>query len=538
MSRQRRGCRHYGCPAGKFKKWGWIFNTCEKCGGRYGFGCGCTCGNGRGVVDDRGACNTCSDVGVVDATGTCSNCTDPAMGVGPQCAFTNAATCSDVGVVDAAGTCSNCADPATGVGPRCAYTNAATCNGKGVVDATGACDCTSPVTGTGPTCSEYTNARTCNGKGVVDATGACECTSPVTGTGPTCSEYTNARTCNGNGVVDATGACDCTYKVKGGDDNCKDATEARLAAQEKTDYYIFHGLSAVLVVIIEFWGIAYLLHLRCHRGQKLHCKHARLLLEFGVRSFDMFSDWAFYAISLRPAADGGLFATTYGGDAEAVRSASLAFCVTGLLLWAPDLWAFCVRTSPDGHARRSTTRRVTVLVVCAEDIPQLCLSSLYLDHLGFDLDPVATTSFAFSLVSLLMSLERIWRESGGTWRAVGRGLRRRLGLARGVCASCCARCFRGRRRRAVDLAAPAALGDGQLAAERERTSTVGMCNNPLRAPVPAAPMAGTVGNPAFEPTAGTVSHPAFENWDVTSKVNVSCCTLRPRTTLPQRKIPH
>ena len=48
----------------------------------------------------------------------------------------------------------------------------------------------------------------------------------------------------------------------------------------------------------------------------------------------MMSDFAFYSISLSEDAP---FAIEYGGDFQAVRRSSLAFCILGVLLWVPDM---------------------------------------------------------------------------------------------------------------------------------------------------------------------------------------------------------
>ena len=81
---------------------------------------------------------------------------------------------------------------------------------------------------------------------------------------------------------------------------------------------------------------------------ELGCTQAILVLIFGVRSFDMFSDWAFFSISLRKS---GAFALAYnaaGGNHEEVWRASLAFCILGSVLYVPDLWGFYQRV--DGKA--------------------------------------------------------------------------------------------------------------------------------------------------------------------------------------------
>ena len=143
----------------------------------------------------------------------------------------------------------------------------------------------------------------------------------------------------------------------------------------------------------------------------------------------MFSDWAFFKISL---ADSGRFAIQYE-NAEGFRHAALAFCVLGTILYLPDLWGFYNRARAIGDNRRAERRNetareehdrkakeaqrrqaytfVTALVFFLEDLPQLGINSLYLSTLGFSgADPVAIFAFVMSLLSLVLNMTLFVRE--------------------------------------------------------------------------------------------------------------------------------
>ena len=231
---------------------------------------------------------------------------------------------------------------------------------------------------------------------------------------------------NAGAWTGVNGTCDCDRIAPNDqfDPTCEFSTVDALAKQEGTDYTPFYIASAILVVFIELGAILYLV-LRARGGKTNGWKQYWLASEFGIRSFDMMSDWAFLSISLRK---GGLFYQKYasdtGNDPEAVRIASIVFCITGLILWIPDLYAFYLRTERfdtddayDVKHHKRFTSRVTLSVLLFEDIPQLALSSTFLYVVGFNQDKIAATSFAFSLLSLGLSSKRFCSESGylETW---------------------------------------------------------------------------------------------------------------------------
>jgi len=182
--------------------------------------------------------------------------------------------------------------------------------------------------------------------------------------------------------------------------------------EEKQSYQDFYYASAALVIFIEIAGL-YVVTQTLH--QPLGWKQGGLVLIFGIRSFDMFSDWAFFAISLRK---GGAFALAYaadGGDPDQVWIAALAFCILGSLLYLPDLWGFYMRVDADAGAdaaKKSAT--ITATVFFLEDLPQLVLNAgIYLPTLGIgEADPVAIFALVMSGLSLVLNVGLFANESG------------------------------------------------------------------------------------------------------------------------------
>ena len=89
-------------------------------------------------------------------------------------------------------------------------------------------------------------------------------------------------------------------------------------ARPRTTYNTFYIAAGTLIVFI----LAGTLYVVSKSSEELGWPQIVLVLIFGVRSFDMFSDWAFYSISLK---EGGSFALTYAednGDFDAVSTAA------------------------------------------------------------------------------------------------------------------------------------------------------------------------------------------------------------------------
>lgn len=183
--------------------------------------------------------------------------------------------------------------------------------------------------------------------------------------------------------------------------------EAVLAEARETEaatYRLFYIIALVIVVFVEIAG--FYVVLKTAPDEKLGWPQAILVLIFGIRSFDMFSDWAFAWISLKA---GGSFAIIYadqGGDADAVWGAALAFCVFGTMLYIPDLWGFYKRVDPAAKPEASSrAASITVLVFLFEDMPQLVINGIYLDTVGFeDADNIAIFAFTMSMLSLVLNI--------------------------------------------------------------------------------------------------------------------------------------
>ena len=129
----------------------------------------------------------------------------------------------------------------------------------------------------------------------------------------------------------------------------------------------------------------------------------------GLRTYDLMSDWAFFALVLR---EGGRFDVEYtdeGGNFEAVWTSSLVFCIIGSITWCVDLKVnfndYQAKTS-DNTAERSF-RDLTlagIAVVVLEDGPQFVLQCIYWGTIGYGSmgeDAVAVVCFVTSIASIL-----------------------------------------------------------------------------------------------------------------------------------------
>ena len=132
-----------------------------------------------------------------------------------------------------------------------------------------------------------------------------------------------------------------------------------------------------------------------------------------MRSLDMLTDWSFYAISLR---NYGTFHYEYSGNVMELRDASFVFCLLGLLMWIPDMYAYMTRAtglSQGGQlsdARRTFPIKMTLLVFFLEDLPQLAIQSVYLDTVGVENDGIALVSLVLSLMSMTYNVQLFVRE--------------------------------------------------------------------------------------------------------------------------------
>ena len=192
--------------------------------------------------------------------------------------------------------------------------------------------------------------------------------------------------------------------------NCTQESVDMLNAfvDEKQSYIDFYIAASVLVGLIVCFGLFCWV-------DKLGVSETILVLIVGVRSFDMFSDWAFFAISLRK---GGAFALAYaaqGGDPDVIWIVSLSFCILGSLLWLPDLYGFAKRVDPDADNKdRNQAAGVTACVFLFEDLPQLVLNAaIYLPTMGIEnADTIAIFALCMSGLSLMLNCMLFWGAVG------------------------------------------------------------------------------------------------------------------------------
>ena len=267
------------------------------------------------------------------------------------------------------------------------------CNGNNgeFVPSGSAGSCTCSAGFAGASC-EFSDDATCNGFGNATADGSCVC-------------QASATDCTGRGTYsvdspDCACACQPTFE---GADCAQDPVETK-GDEEQESYTAFYIASSVLVGLIVCFGLFCWL-------DKLGVGETILVLIVGVRSFDMFSDWAFFAISLRK---GGAFALAYaaqGGDPDVIWAVSLSFCIAGSLLWLPDLGGFMNRVNPDATDEvRNEAAGVTACVFFFEDLPQLVLNAaIYLPTMGIEnADTIAIFALCMSGLSLVLNCMLFW----------------------------------------------------------------------------------------------------------------------------------
>jgi len=173
----------------------------------------------------------------------------------------------------------------------------------------------------------------------------------------------------------------------------------------KEQYNTFYIAVACLVIVIELIGGCYIISI-ADQGD-LGCQHFYLVGVAGIRSFDMMSDWAFFALSL---AFNSEFHQKYDGDYFQIRDASFIFNIIGLLVWIPDMVGFKYRVADakeSGHQDdfwRTYPQKITMFVFLFEDIPQIVITCIYFGTMGFDdAGGIAVFAFIMSLLSLLLN---------------------------------------------------------------------------------------------------------------------------------------
>jgi hypothetical protein len=270
---------------------------------------------------------------------------------------------------------------------------------------------------------------------------ACVCRAPWVG--PAC-QYSAATTCSGHGVADGAGGCECAsadnafYGNYTGSD-CSGLPLLMALEDEEDARYTTYYIAFGVVVALCFFGCFGALQFACGRYIIGPSGSAAAFQDVGYctkltwvpfvaafRTSDFMSDWAFYSITLRK---GGLFnvlAVAQGVRYDAIRAAALAFCILGSILFAVEVpFGFILRSNLWGQEARISKKRslvqsyqvgygkagyfwipaTTLLAMLFEDVPQLCLQTVYFKTVGFEnADGISTFSFVMSAASLLINL--------------------------------------------------------------------------------------------------------------------------------------
>lgn len=133
----------------------------------------------------------------------------------------------------------------------------------------------------------------------------------------------------------------------------------------------------------------------------------------GLRTFDMQTDWGFYAISLR---NEGFQSTAVYGDETAIdfdpaelltiddvvtmRRTCLAFCIIGTLLTPFDIVGNLARSESmqSSHANEFAMV-ISILILAFEDLPQLYLNIKFIGIMGAG-DPISVLSLIASIINI------------------------------------------------------------------------------------------------------------------------------------------
>lgn len=162
------------------------------------------------------------------------------------------------------------------------------------------------------------------------------------------------------------------------------SVNAAVAAETETNFKKFFPPVIVLIFVLAFCGYVYFVKYHYDKekpfDQLPKSVHYMIWWGFSLRSFDVATDWGFYAISLRSlafqaacdaaaAVDGGTSA------AKSMRDACLAFTILGTLLGPLDIWGSFQRLIKKEDA---VAGWIILLVSVFEDVPQLALNAKYI----------------------------------------------------------------------------------------------------------------------------------------------------------------
>lgn len=186
------------------------------------------------------------------------------------------------------------------------------------------------------------------------------------------------------------------------------------AKAQKENNGTFIPIAFALTFLSMLGAYAYLLYDTGKNFDDLEtADHKFVWFGVGLRSFDMQTDWGFYAINVKneygfeadyeqkfgvEEEDGSL--NLAGVNVAAFQNAVLACCILGLLLTPVDMWGNRQRTL--GNASKAMT--ISIIVLLLEDFPQLGFNIEYMRITGDTKDPIAILSPLASIGNIIYNL--------------------------------------------------------------------------------------------------------------------------------------
>ena len=178
------------------------------------------------------------------------------------------------------------------------------------------------------------------------------------------------------------------------------AAVQQLAVDEDRAQSTFFAVVGVTLPVVAGVGYGFVRH---HKSELTSGDHQWIWFGLTFTIFDMVFDWATYYINIgEPGAENSfyyVYGVQQGGDVAAVRDSALAFCILGTILTPIDVYA--------AYHRMTRTANVwlvfssTLAISLLEDLPQLSINILYVNAVGWGVNPAST---AVAVVSLLLSI--------------------------------------------------------------------------------------------------------------------------------------
>jgi len=162
------------------------------------------------------------------------------------------------------------------------------------------------------------------------------------------------------------------------------AVNAAVAEEKDTNSKLFFPPVIVLILALAFCGYVYFVKYHYDKEKPFDelpkSVHYMIWWGFSLRSFDVATDWGFFAISLQSlafqaACDAAAAADGSESAAKSMRSGCLAFAIIGTLLGPLDIWGAFQRMINKEHA---VAGWIVLLVSVMEDLPQLVFNAKYI----------------------------------------------------------------------------------------------------------------------------------------------------------------